>query len=109
MSIRSEFKRRVSVSAVDVNTGEFTEFNQKDTTYYDFGQASLGSGSIPGIFPPMAFKGHLLMDGGTVWNINVDSALRQCSEAGATNEEITLDILICGHYGMPDWTGGNSI
>jgi hypothetical protein len=57
----------------------------------------------------MAFKGHLLMDGGTVWNINVDSALRQCSEAGATNEEITLDILICGHYGMPDWTGGNSI
>jgi len=40
------------------------------------------------------------MDGGTVWNVNVDSAINQCRDMGATDEEITLDILICGGPGM---------
>ena len=39
------------------------------------------------------------MDGGTVWNVNVDSAINQCYDMGATDEEITLDILICGGPG----------
>ena len=49
------------------------------------------------------------MDGGTVWNVNVDSALRQCKEMGATNEEITLDIAICGYSVKPDVVLGNSV
>ncbi len=40
------------------------------------------------------------MDGGTVWNINIDSAINQCRDMGATNEEITLDIVICGGTGL---------
>ncbi len=52
MSVKTEFGRRVSVSAVDVGTGEFVEFNQHNTNYYDFGQAGLSSGSIPVVFPP---------------------------------------------------------
>ena len=51
------------------------------------------------------------MDGGTVWNVNVDSAINQCHDMGATDEEITLDILICGGLGMtpPDEQVANSI
>ena len=52
MSFRSEFGRRVTVSCVDVQSGDFAEFNQDNTTYEDFAQASLGSSSIPGVFPP---------------------------------------------------------
>ena len=37
MSVKSDFGRRVSVSCADVNTGEFFEWNQKNTNYYDFG------------------------------------------------------------------------
>jgi hypothetical protein len=36
------------------------------------------------------------MDGGTVWDVNISSAINQCHEMGATNEEITLDIAVCG-------------
>jgi predicted acylesterase/phospholipase RssA len=75
MSVRTEFGRRVSVSCADANTGDFIEFNQNNTNYYDFGQAGLSSGSIPVVFPPQLFQGHTCMDGGTVWNVNIDSAI----------------------------------
>jgi predicted acylesterase/phospholipase RssA len=63
--------------------------------YSEFAQAALSSSSIPGFFPPQHFKSHVLMDGGTVWNVNIDSAVNQCREMGATNEEITIDVLVC--------------
>ena len=96
MSVRTEYGRKVSVGAVDVNSGEFVEFNQKNTNYFEFAQAGLSSGSIPGVFPPQHFKGYVLMDGGTVWDVNINSAINQCHEMGATDSEITIDILVCG-------------
>ncbi len=36
MSIKSDFGKKASVSAVDIETGEFVEFNQNNTSYYDF-------------------------------------------------------------------------
>jgi hypothetical protein len=36
MSAKTDFGRRVSVGCADANTGEFVEFNQKNTNYYDF-------------------------------------------------------------------------
>lgn len=101
MSIRDSYQRRVSVAAVDVGTGEYVEFNQDNTSYFDMAQASLSSGSIPGVFPPQHFKGHVLMDGGTVWDVNVSSAVRQCQEMGAANEDITVDVLICDTIPQP--------
>jgi predicted acylesterase/phospholipase RssA len=111
MSVKTEFARRVSVSCVDINTGDFTEFNQINTNYYDFGQAGLSSGSIPVVFPPQHFQGKICMDGGTVWNVNIDSAINQCHDMGATDDEITLDVLICGGPGMtpPQEEVSNSI
>ena len=110
MSVRSDYGRRVSVGTVDLDRGEYVEFNQKTTSYYDFGQASMSSGSIPGAFPPQPFAGGHYVDGGTCWNINIDSALNQCYEMGATTEEITLDVLIVG-FMRPHHTDeiGNSI
>ena len=35
------------------------------------------------------------MDGGTVWDVNISSAIKQCNTLGATNEEITVDIAVC--------------
>lgn len=51
------------------------------------------------------------MDGGTVWNVNVDSAITQCRDMGAADDEITLDILVIGGPGsnLPGQQVGNSI
>lgn len=109
MTIKSDFGRRVSVGAVDHNSGDFVEFNQYNTSYYDFAQASLSSGSIPGVFPPQHFKGYILMDGGTVWDVNINSAINQCHDMGATNEEITIDIMVCGTLLPPSHETGTTV
>lgn len=44
-----------------------------------------------------------------MWNVNLDSALRQCKEMGASNEEITVDIAICGYSALPQIELGNSV
>ena len=69
----------MTIAAVDVDTGDYVEFDQKNTPYYDMPQAAKSSGSIPFVFPPHHWKGRgTYMDGGTVYNINVEGAVRQC-------------------------------
>lgn len=71
----SEIKRRFTVAAVNVNTGDYETFDQTNTSFEDVPQACFSSGSIPTVFPNQHYKGMNLMDGGTVWNINIDSAI----------------------------------
>ena len=35
------------------------------------------------------------MDGGTIWNINIDGAVKGCLEKGFAENEIIVDISIC--------------
>ena len=65
----------------------------------DFGllhQGALASGSIPGVFKPQFFDGRYLMDGGTVIDVNVPSAVEQCLELVDDESKIIIDIAICG-------------
>ena len=65
------FKRKVSVSAVDANTGQKVTFTDENVPYDQFYHAVMGSASVPGAFPPHAFEKHLLMDGMTAYNTDV--------------------------------------
>jgi hypothetical protein len=70
------FKRNVTLSAVDVNTGEYFLFNNTNLDFHsELAHAAMSSGSIPTVFPPQWFKERWFMDGGTVWNVNIDSAI----------------------------------
>ena len=66
-----EFKRSISVSAVDVNDGKIVTFTDEDTDYSEFHHVIIASASVPGAFPPHEFKGHLLIDGMTAYNTHV--------------------------------------
>ena len=37
------------------------------------------------------------MDGGTVWDVNIDSAINQCLEFVDSEEDIIVDVAICGY------------
>ena len=44
----------------------------------------------------MHFKGKILMDGGTIWNLNIDKAIEQCKAMGVTDhQKIIVDVAIC--------------
>jgi len=96
------FKRRVVASAVDVETGEYTSFTSDDTTFYDFADAAVSSASIPFVFPPHQWKRGVFMDGGTVWNVNIDSAIQECLKVVDSQDKITVDVVICSHPPTPD-------
>ena len=46
------YQRRVTIGAVDANTGDSVKFDQDNTAFADLHQRALASGSIPLIFPP---------------------------------------------------------
>ena len=73
-----KFAKRFTVAAVDANTGNYMRFNQDNIQFEELAQAAIASGSIPAVFPPQHFHDMVLMDGGTVRNINVESAIDQC-------------------------------
>lgn len=80
ISEREAIERRFVINAMDVNLGEYCPMTQNEITYDDLPKSMLSSGSIPTVFPPLRMGNHLFMDGGTGWNINLDSAVQQCLE-----------------------------
>ena len=93
-----------------MGTGEYIAMTQENTTFDDLAQSSLSSGSIPVVFPPQHLNGHIFMDGGTVWNVNADSAIQQCMEMVDDPADIVLDVAICGYSAPPGGeVSGNAI
>lgn len=74
-----DFQKMVTLTSTEVNTGTYTEFNQTNLAFNDLPEAAFSSASIPFIFPQHIWKGKgVFMDGGTVYNINLESAIHQC-------------------------------
>jgi predicted patatin/cPLA2 family phospholipase len=67
-------------------------------------KAVRSSSSIPGVFPPQHLEDHLLMDGGTVWNTNLISAVEKCMELVDDESKITLDIAVCSSHELEPMT-----
>lgn len=102
-------KRKTVVSSVDVNTGEYVVFDDSHP-YEDLPYLTVASASIPFIFPHRHYGNHILMDGGTVWNTNLVSAVDKCKELGHEDSDIILDIVMCGSPSIdPTTSTGNAI
>ena len=95
-----EYKRKVAFSAVNAADGNYEIFDES-LGLNDKVNAVMSSAAIPFAFPSQhwEFEGSNLvaMDGGSVWNINLASAVQRCQEiVGEDESKITIDILDCG-------------
>ena len=64
---------------------------------HDMARAAITSSSIPTVFPPHVWEGRgIFMDGGTVYNVNMNSAIEQCLEVVDDESKITIDLFVCG-------------
>lgn len=97
-------QRAFTVGSVDANTGDYLTFTHLNTDFADLAQACVCSASIPGMFIPQHYKGHVMMDGGTMWDINIDSAVNYCLEQGFTEDQVVIDALNCWQKGGIDQT-----
>jgi len=66
-------ERRLLIVAVDVESGERRAFDRSDGV--DLIDAVAASGAVPGIWPPVALRGHRYMDGGMYSIDNADLAV----------------------------------
>ena len=83
------------MSAVDVETGEYVTYTEKNTLPEDMPVRFLASSSVPFVFPNQHIDGRILMDGGTVWNSNLMGAVERCREIVDRDEDIIMDVIIC--------------
>ena len=103
----TEFGRDIVIGSVNASNGVYVEFDQKNILFSEVPDAAVASASIPLVFPPHIWEGSQLsgtfMDGGTVYNINPEGAVRQCLDGIVDDEsKIIMDIYICGASEAPD-------
>jgi len=97
------------VSAVDSKSGSYRIFDEK-TPYEELATALISSGSMPAVFPPRNYLNDVLMDGGTVWNTNIASAIHKCLEIVDDPSKVIVDIAICTHAQInPENSTSNTI
>jgi predicted acylesterase/phospholipase RssA len=92
-------KRKWAVASVDVGTGAYYLMDDS-LPRSEHGRAFMASTLIPAVFPTDTWDGHTLMDGGAVWNTNLVSAIHKCREQVDTDDQITVDIVVCGYGGL---------
>lgn len=91
------YQRRVTLATANVETGEYTQLDQTNLDFQDLPKAAVSSASIPFIFPPFKWKNKgIFMDGGTIFNINVEGAVHQCLDLVDDESKIIVDVFICG-------------
>jgi NTE family protein len=73
-SLGAHFDGRLSVSAVDLESGRRVTFGQPDAPDATVGQAVEASCAIPGYFRPVAIGGRSYVDGGAWSPTNMDAA-----------------------------------
>lgn len=101
----SEIKRKLVVSCANVIDGAYITFTEKTV---DPVKAVVSSASIPGVFPTQVWNSSLVcMDGGTVYNTNLVSAVERCREQVDDDSQITLDVIICDDYHIEEWHDQN--
>ena len=91
----TKIERKVVVGAVDFTTGAYHSLDLADYRKSEWSTAFISSASLPGIFPPVHLRDMHLMDGGTVWNIDLIGAFEKCHELGVIDQKnIIVDVFM---------------
>ena len=85
------------IAANNADTGDYTTFSEQNTPYENLVDVIIASSSVPFVFPPKHYNGSYYIDGGSSWNINIDSAVQRCLEIVDDPSKITIDVMICGN------------
>jgi len=95
----TQIEKKLVISAVDVESGIYHPFDES-VGKENLGMIVRASASIPFAFAPTPFQGHLYMDGGTVWNVNIKDAIDKCLEIVPDQEHIVVDVAITEYLNM---------
>lgn len=107
-------QKKITFSVMNANTGQYINFDYDKTDVLpdDFIDSAFASSSIPGVFPHITRGNDELVDGGTVWNIDIESPIRRCKEIVENESDIILDIFLVSAAHIteePDFSGYSAL
>ena len=88
-------KRDISIGLVELLSGEYYEFT-KDylPTESSIEHTLFASFSWPGIFPPAEEFGGAYIDGSSVYDLDIYTAVNKCLDMGFAEEDIVIDAIL---------------
>ena len=97
-------ERKFSVGTCDANTAEYVVYTYEPTPTRpaDLIETLIASAAIDGVFPPVLRDGRTLVDGGSIWNTNIPSAVNGCRELGYEDKDIIIDYILCAGKEMSE-------
>lgn len=91
----STMKRDLSVGIVDVKTGSYKDFSDKNITQGDnLVDALYASMSFAGFFPPAEVLGSSYFDGSAIWDVDIFTAINKCIDKGYDEKDIIVDVIL---------------
>lgn len=100
-------KRKVAFGGVNAANGNYEVFNET-LSDEDKINGIMTSSAIPFVFPSQHWtfnnEAFIGIDGGSVWNLNLVSAIQRCKEIVDDESKITIDVIDCLTYKSPDYT-----
>lgn len=90
-------ERHFIVGTADANNAEYVvyDYPPSDEIPDDIIDTLIASAAIDGVFPPVLRDGRTLVDGGSIWNANIISAVEKCRDMGFEDKDIIIDYILC--------------
>lgn len=85
--------RKLEISTVDLDTGYRVRFNES-LKYSEISTIVRASSSMPFAFPHTHYNNRTYVDGGTIWNLDLDGAIIRCLEE-VEEQDIIVDVIMC--------------
>ena len=87
-------QRKLTIGVTDATHVTSISYKANTLTQEQLSKAILASTSMPFVFPYMKTDDALLVDGGVLFNVDVESAIDECRAMGFSDENIVIDVIL---------------
>ena len=92
----NQLRRNCTVGTADLDTATFTNFDQDiEGGISEMIEAVICSSAIPAVFPPQNWRNTTYVDGGSISNLDIGSAIQNCLDEVEDQSQITVDVIFC--------------
>jgi len=90
-------QRKMTTGSVDANTGWFQRYTEAEffnKGAENFFKSVVSSASIPAVFEHVSYDKRVLVDGGTMINLDIGGAVERCREIVKDQKDIIVDVVL---------------
>lgn len=90
-----KLKRQFLLGATNIREGTYDLYHEQNMEPFELVDAIMSSAAYPVLLPSADFRNNKYMDGGVKNAIDVSAGIHKCLDAGFSQKEIVIDIILC--------------